>query len=162
MAESENAAGGIGPDHPFLIAGKWAADELAAAMSGVRIGATVILTVSTALVGFHLSRTPTAGLESAADAAILAAVGAIYVLVVGYGGSVLSPRGWSIGPDPGALEERSLRYPEEIVRAWVAAERTVALKTNETVFAVHLRKLAAAAAFTAILAALVVAAAIAA
>ena len=162
MPDEGDSTDGIGPDHPFLIAGKWAADELAAAMSAVRIGATVVLTVSTALIGFHLSDAPLAGIESAADTAFLAAVGAIYVLVVGYGGSALSLHGWNIRPDSRALEERSLRHPEAVVRTWVAAERAAALRSNESTFAVHLRKLAAAVAFTAVLAVLVVVAAIAA
>ena len=162
MAETEEAAGGIGPDHPFLIAGKWAADELSGLFSAVRIGAAVVLTISTALVGFHLSAIPEAGLSTPPDIGLLAAVGAVYLAIAGYGASALAPGEWRSRPDSRALEARTGRYPEAVLRSWVARERAAALKANQPVFAVHLAKLKIASTLTAVEAALAVAAAIAA
>ena len=159
MAETEGAAGGIGPDHPLLIAGKWAADELSGLFSAVRIGAAVVLTVSTALVGFHLSGIQGSGLPTALDAGLLAAVGAVYVLVAGYGASALAPGEWRSRPDSRALEARSDQYPEMVLRAWVARERAAALRVNQAAFAGHLAKLKIASTLTAMLAVLVVVAA---
>lgn len=159
MAESED---GIGPDHPFLVAGKWAADELAGMFSAVRVGAAVVLTVSTALAGFHLAAIQEQGFQTALDSALLGAVGAIYVMVAGYGASALAPGEWRSRPDSRALEARTGEYPEPVLRSWVARERAAALKANQSAFAVHLAKLKIASTLTAVEAVLVVAAAIAA
>lgn len=159
MAGSED---GIGPDHPFLAAGKWASDELAGMFSAVRVGAAVVLTVSTALIGFHLAAIQEQGFQSALDSALLGAVGTIYVMVAAYGASALAPGEWRSRPDSRALEARTDRYPEPIIRSWVARERAAAFKENQSAFAVHLAKLKIASTLTAVEAVLVVAAAIAA
>lgn len=162
MAVEGDPAAGIGPDHPFLIAGKWAADELNGLFSAVRIGAAVVLTVSTALVGFHLSAIPEAGLSTPLDIGLLAAVGAVYLMIAGYGASALSPGEWRSRPDSRALEARTERYSEAVVRAWAARELAAALRANQSAFAAHLAKLKIAGGLTTMLVVLVVVAAIAA
>ena len=162
MPDEGDPTDGIGPDHPFLIAGKWAADELSGLFSAVRIGAAVVLTVSTALVGFHLSAIPKTGLSTPLDIGLLAAVGAVYLAIAGYGASALAPGEWRSGPNSRALEARADRHSEAVVRAWVARERAAALRANQSAFAAHLAKLKIASTLTAVEAVLVVAAAIAA
>lgn len=120
----------FGPEHPLLVAGAWAAEEMSRSITAIRNGSAVVMTVATAIGGVHLSRLDVGDSISWAQWTLTLLIGAVYIGTLTFGFSALSPAPWNQRPSLEALARLASAHREPVLRRWLAWERIRALRSN--------------------------------